>query len=88
MYHPRADLEGNPMGGRMGENAITKEMSIGEVVQKHPETVPVFMQHGLHCLGCAIASFESIEQGAQAHGMDVEALVKGLNEAVSKGRSE
>jgi len=76
------------MGGRMGENAITKEMSIGEVVQKHPETVPVFMQHGLHCLGCAIASFESIEQGAQAHGMDVEALVKGLNEAVSKGRSE
>ena len=66
----------------MTGDAITKDMSIGEVVRKHPETVPVFMQHGLHCLGCAIASFESIEQGAQAHGMDVDALMQGLNEAV------
>jgi hybrid cluster-associated redox disulfide protein len=62
---------------------VTKSMSIGEVVQKHPETVPVFMKHGLHCLGCAIASFESIEQGAQAHGIDTDALVKGLNEAIA-----
>jgi hybrid cluster-associated redox disulfide protein len=62
---------------------VTKSMSIGDVVQKHPETVPVFMKHGLHCLGCAIASFESIEQGAQAHGIDTDALVKGLNEAIA-----
>jgi hybrid cluster-associated redox disulfide protein len=41
------------------------------------------MQHGLHCLGCAIASFESIEQGAQAHGIDADALVKGLNDAIT-----
>lgn len=64
-------------------DVITKSMSIGEVVQKHPETIPVFMQHGLHCLGCAIASFESIEQGAQAHGIDADALVKGLNDVVA-----
>ena len=69
-------------------DTVTKGMSIGEVVQKHPETIPVFMQHGLHCLGCAIASFESIEQGAQAHGIDTDALVKGLNDAIagSKGK--
>ncbi len=66
----------------MAEKTITKDMSIGEVVRKHPETIPVFMEHGLHCLGCAIASFESIEQGAQAHGMDVDALIRGLNEAL------
>jgi hybrid cluster-associated redox disulfide protein len=64
-------------------DAVTKSMSIGEVVQKHPETIPVFMQHGLHCLGCAIASFESIEQGAQAHGIDSDALVKGLNDVIA-----
>lgn len=67
----------------MAENVVTKSMSIGEVVQKHPETIPVFMQHGLHCLGCAIASFESIEQGAQAHGIDTDALVTGLNDAIA-----
>jgi hybrid cluster-associated redox disulfide protein len=72
----------------MAENAVAKSMSIGEVVQKHPETIPVFMQHGLHCLGCAIASFESIEQGAQAHGIDADALVKGLNDAIVSAKSK
>lgn len=62
---------------------ITKEMSIGNVVQEYPETVPVFLEHGLGCLGCALARFENIAQGAQAHGIDIEALIAALNEAVS-----
>jgi hybrid cluster-associated redox disulfide protein len=63
-------------------NAITREMPIGEVVQKYPQTVEVFLRHGLMCFGCAIARFENLEQGALAHGIDVEALVKDLNAAV------
>jgi hybrid cluster-associated redox disulfide protein len=62
---------------------ITKNLPIGEVVQKHPETVPVFLQHGLMCFGCAVARFENIEQGAIAHGIDVDTLVKDLNAAVA-----
>lgn len=64
--------------------AINKEMSIGEVVQNHPQTIEVFLRHGLMCFGCAIARFENIEQGASAHGIDVEALVKDLNTAVAQ----
>ena len=62
--------------------AITKDMSIMEVVQKYPDTVDVFINSGMGCLGCAAAHFENIEQGAMAHGIDVDALMKGLNEAV------
>jgi len=65
----------------MAEMVITKEMPIGDVVKSHPETVPVFMQHGLHCIGCAVAAFESIAEGAAAHGIDVEALIGDLNKA-------
>lgn len=61
---------------------ITKEMTIGEVVQKYPQTVQVFLRHGLMCFGCAVAKFENVEQGAVAHGIDVEALMKDLNAAV------
>jgi hybrid cluster-associated redox disulfide protein len=68
----------------MADTVIKKEMPIGEVVKNHPETIPVFMQHGLHCLGCAIATFESIAEGATVHGIDVEALVADLN-AVAGG---
>ena len=61
---------------------ITKDMSIMEVVQKYPDTVEVFMNSGMGCLGCAVAHFENIEQGATAHGIDVDELIKGLNEVV------
>jgi len=63
---------------------ITKEMSIGEVIQKYPGTFTVFQKHGLHCIGCAIAHFENIEQGCSAHGIDADKLVKDLNTAISK----
>lgn len=61
---------------------ITKQMAISEIVQNHPQTVRVFLSHGLMCIGCAAARFESLEQGAIAHGIDAEALVKDLNEVV------
>ena len=63
---------------------ITKDMSIGEVVEKYPQSVQVFMMHGLGCVGCAIANFENIEQGAQAHGIDVDKLIDDLNKAVTE----
>jgi hybrid cluster-associated redox disulfide protein len=65
-------------------NTLNKEMAIGEVVQKFPQTIEVFLRHGLMCFGCAIARFENIEQGAMAHGINVEALMTDLNAAVSK----
>jgi len=62
-------------------DAISKEMTIGEVVQTYPQTIEVFLKHGLMCFGCAIARFENVEQGAQAHGINVEALMTDLNAA-------
>jgi hybrid cluster-associated redox disulfide protein len=61
---------------------ITKDMSIKEVVQQYPDTIEVFMNSGMGCVGCAAAHFENIEQGALAHGIDVDGLMKELNAAV------
>lgn len=63
---------------------ITKDMSIMEVVQKYPDTVPVFMSSGMGCIGCAAAHFENIEQGACAHGIDIDELIKNLNAVVEQ----
>ncbi|NLE76849.1 MAG: DUF1858 domain-containing protein [Chloroflexi bacterium] len=65
--------------------AITKNMPIGDVVRKYPQTVEVFLKHGLMCFGCAIARFENVEQGARAHGIDVDALMNDLNAAADGG---
>ena len=61
---------------------ISKDMSIAEIVQNHPKTVRVFIDHGMMCIGCAAARFENLEQGATAHGIDVASLVKDLNDSV------
>ncbi len=58
---------------------VTKDMNIGHVVQKYPKLVNVFLQHGLMCVGCHAAQFENIEQGAKAHGIDVDRLMADLN---------
>jgi hybrid cluster-associated redox disulfide protein len=63
---------------------IDKNMSINDVVKKYPETIRVFEQHGLGCIGCQAALFENIEQGAEIHGIDVGTLINDLNKAVVK----
>ena len=64
------------------QNIITSDMSIGDVIGKYPNTIHIFLRHGLGCVGCAIAQFENIRQGAQAHGIAVDLLVKDLNQSV------
>ncbi len=61
---------------------INRKMSIEHVVTKHPETRSIFERHGLGCVGCRAALFESIEQGAEVHGIDVEALIADLNREI------
>ncbi|HET89654.1 MAG TPA: DUF1858 domain-containing protein [Chloroflexi bacterium] len=66
----------------MPEQVITADMPIGDVLTKHPHTMQVFFRHGLGCIGCAAAQFENIRQGAQAHGINLDLLMKDLNDVV------
>lgn len=61
---------------------IAKQMSISEVVEIYPQTVEIFRKHGMGCFGCSAARFENIEQGAVAHGINVDALIADLNNVV------
>ncbi|MDY3868095.1 MAG: DUF1858 domain-containing protein [Pyramidobacter sp.] len=61
---------------------ITKDMLIAKIVEDYPAVVPVLMGSGMGCIGCAIAHAETLEQGALAHGLDVDALVDALNKAI------
>lgn len=62
--------------------AITKDMVIGEVLEKNPATADVFFAIGMHCLGCPASRGESIEEACQVHGVDVEKVLAKLNEIV------
>lgn len=62
--------------------AITKDIGIMELVQKYPQAVAILQQFGMGCIGCAAAHFESVGEGAAAHGIDVDAMMEAINQAV------
>jgi len=59
---------------------ITKGMTLGEIVKNYPEAVEIMLKHGLHCVGCHFAAWETLEQGAKAHGMSEREIKSMLNE--------
>ena len=67
----------------MDEEKITEKMNIREVIDKYPETLPVFSKYNMGCIGCIAASFETIGDIAVVHGIDVKAFVKDLNDAIT-----
>ena len=59
---------------------ITGSMTLGEAVSKYPRTMEVLFRYGMHCIGCHISAYETIEQGALAHGMGKEDIKKMIEE--------
>ncbi|MFC1728146.1 DUF1858 domain-containing protein [Nanoarchaeota archaeon] len=69
---------------------ITKDMTIGDIISKHPEAAFVMMKYGLHCVGCHVAADETLEQGCIAHGLDekkIKELIKEINQSLEKTSS-
>ena len=67
-------------------NSIDKTMSIGDVLNIHRGTARIFMEFGMHCLGCPHAVAESIEDACAAHGANADELVHQLNEFLAEAK--
>jgi hybrid cluster-associated redox disulfide protein len=63
---------------------ITKDTLIAEILQVAPNAAPLFQSIGMHCLGCAMASGETVEEACAVHGVDAEAFLEQLNEFVEE----
>lgn len=63
---------------------VTKDMNIMEVVEKYPIAIEVFQRHGLGCVGCMIASGETLAEGIEAHGLDTKAILAEINSLIKE----
>ena len=59
---------------------ITKDMTIGDILDADRETVPFFLEMGMHCLGCPASRGETVAQDCEVHGVDADELVNKINE--------
>ena len=62
------------------EKMITKNMTIDEVLQLDERLGDVFMGFGMHCIFCQLGIDETVAEAAEVHEVDVDFLVKKLNE--------
>ena len=58
---------------------LPEDDGISELLQYNENAAEILFRHGMHCLGCAIAHQETIEQATNAHGEDLEQLLNELN---------
>jgi len=65
---------------------VTSKTKISELVDKYPEVIEVFIKNGMHCFGCAAAAFETIEEGCQAHRLDIHKLLKEIGGKIKSGK--
>jgi len=59
---------------------INKNMIISEILTVDRGIAEILMASGMHCLGCIMASGESLEQACAVHGIDVDQLVGTIND--------
>ena len=61
---------------------IEKSTIIGDILDIAPQTAPLFMAIGMHCLGCPSSRGETVEEACMVHGVDVDELLAKINASV------
>ena len=61
---------------------ITKDTLIMDCLKLNPNSAEILQAVGMHCLGCAMAHDETIEEAVFVHGNDLDALLAKLNEGI------
>ena len=68
---------------------VTKDITIGELLNIDTGVIPILMNIGMHCIGCPASAGESIEEAAMVHGIDADELVKEINDYLAgNGKAE
>jgi hybrid cluster-associated redox disulfide protein len=65
---------------------IAPDSNIRELVAAFPIAQDVLERFGLHCSGCGVNKYETLAQGAAAHGLRPEPIVAALTQARLSGR--
>ncbi|MDA0690746.1 MAG: DUF1858 domain-containing protein [Nitrospinae bacterium] len=59
---------------------IKKDTKINEIISAYPEVVKFFTDLNMSCGQCFAVNFDTIENGALMHGMDVSKFIDQLNQ--------
>ena len=63
---------------RMKKIVLAQDMTVDEVMRRWPTTIRVFIDFKMHCVGCPIGTFHSVDEASREHKIDAVALLHAL----------
>ena len=66
----------------MGHAQLTADLTVAEVIDRWPETIPVFFRYRMACVGCLMAPFETLASVVLIYGLDLECFMNELRETI------
>jgi hybrid cluster-associated redox disulfide protein len=62
----------------MRKSAFTLDMTVEQVMNRWPDSIRVFLDFRMSCVGCPIASFHSVDEASREHQIDGTAFLAAL----------
>jgi hybrid cluster-associated redox disulfide protein len=66
---------------------LTKDSNLFTVGQESPRTAELLSEYGLHCISCFFSEYDTLETGAQIHGMnksEINDMILEINNQLEK----
>src|SRR5438132_5012253 len=59
--------------------SLTASTTVANVLLRRPLAARILVNHRMHCVGCAIAAFETLEEACEIYGVSLGHLLAELN---------
>lgn len=59
---------------------ITKKTKIGDMLEYDSGIAYILMLSGMHCVGCAVSTEESLEEACMVHGLEADDILASIKE--------
>ena len=78
LFEPSISLKGK------STMEITKETTMGEMLEYDRGIAYILMQSGMHCVGCPSSIHESLEEACAVHGLDADTVLQSIRKYLSE----
>jgi hybrid cluster-associated redox disulfide protein len=59
------------------------DLPLQDMMERWPETIPVFIRHRMLCVGCLVGPFHTLTDACAEYGLDLDAFSRELARAVT-----
>ena len=66
----------------MATHGIQPDLSVADVLQRWPQTIPVFLRHRMGCVGCTMAEYETISSAAEIYKLPLNRFLTELQQTI------